>query len=70
MDVDLMLPAAGLLLVAVLDVIVAAAAGFAAGRRGRSPGLAILCALLLGLLPPLNVVYLAAISLLPAGTGR
>jgi len=70
MDVDLMLPAAGLLLVAVLDVLVAAAAGFAAGRRGRSPGLAILCALLLGLLPPLNVVYLAAISLLPAGTGR
>jgi hypothetical protein len=70
MDVDVMLPVAGLALVVVLDLLVAAAAVFASGRRGRSRRLVALCALLLGLVPPLNVVYLAAISLLPVGSGR
>ena len=70
MDVDVMLPVAGLVLVVVLDLLVAAAAVFAAGRRGRSRRLVGLCALLLGLVPPLNVIYLAAISLLPVGSGR
>ena len=49
MDVNLMVPAAGLALVVVVAVVVAVVAGVAAERRGRSRRLAILCALLLGL---------------------
>lgn len=70
MEVNTMLPLTGVVLLVTADLLVATVAGFAAGRRGRSPRLVVLCALLLGLVPPLNVVYLAALSLLPAGPGR
>lgn len=64
MQIDL---GAALVLLAMLmafDVAVALVAWRAAGRRGLSPRLAALCAILLGFLPPLNVAYLALISLL------
>ncbi len=52
-------------LVLLLNLAIAAVAVIAAGHRGRSRRLAGLCAVLLGVVPPLNVVYLAALSLLP-----
>ncbi|MEJ2515336.1 MAG: hypothetical protein P8080_07740 [Gammaproteobacteria bacterium] len=56
-------------LVLLFNVAVAAVAVVAAGHRGRSRRLAGLCAVLLGVVPPLNVVYLAALSLLPCQHG-
>ena len=53
------------LLLMVLNVVVAGVACGAARLRDRSPVLVTFCALLLGILPPLNLLYLAALSLLP-----
>lgn len=70
MDVELELVAQVWAALMVVNVIVAAVAWFAARPRGRSPALAALCALLLGLVPPLNIVYLAILSLLPVPAAR
>lgn len=69
MNVDLALVGQVYLGVMVVNVIVAGMAGWAARRCGRSPALAVPCALLLGILPPLNILYLAVFSLLPAADG-
>jgi hypothetical protein len=66
MNVELALVGQVYLVLMVVNVIVAGMAGWAARRHGRLPALAAACALLLGLLPPLNVLYLAVFSLLPA----
>lgn len=65
MQVDLGAALLLLLLLLAFDAAVAAIAWRAAGRRGLSPRLAALCAVLLGFVPPLNVAYLALMSLLP-----
>lgn len=69
MDVELALVGQVWLALMVLNFVVAAVAWRAARTRGRTPGLAAFCALLLGLVPPLNFVYLAFLSLLPPAQG-
>lgn len=65
MNMELALVGQVWLALMVLNVVVAGVAWGAARSRGRSAALVAFCAVILGLVPPLNFVYLAVISLLP-----
>jgi hypothetical protein len=65
MSIDAPTLAVAVLVWAVLAMAVAVLTLGAARRRTDSPGLLLVCSLLLALFPPLNVLALTALAMLP-----